>query len=487
MSDEDTIDIGPRPSTIGSIQAKQQPWWLMLAELIDNSLDAQATTVRIVFDKDSVIVEDDGVGCEQVADMLTLGAHSSKGRITAGMWGVGGTTAMIWIGRETRIDTVHQHVKRSVRVDWSDIKAKEKWTLPRPLAIESDAAQGTRIAILRLRTHKPKWDELISRLGAVFGYAIEDGRRITLKPPSGSVVSVEPPKAPMFSRAIQETIHLTGGRKLLLNAGIVARGQTNERPGLTYIYTHRVLKESCAVGLGDGNAMAVISGSVRLVPPDKWKKRIPTNKDGLGPHEEEIDQEVTRVMQPLLAEAQAQADELHTKYLEQDISDGMTEALLANVKESRSPKEKSDDPHTEKNERNRKRARRTQPGERALSELRRCGIRLQFAHIGIQNGRLGKADTTKHVVTLSLDHPWVKKLHDGKERLLLAREAFEVYLDELAHHDDEASAKQMSFFGVGEMDVRSRFWEMLSKVLVEIDFDRIAGRRLSVVPTQESA
>lgn len=481
MSEEDTIDIAPKPSTIGSYQAKQQPWWLMISELVDNSFDAKAGTVWIRASKDQILIEDDGLGCSDVADMITFGAHDSKGRITSGMWGVGGTSAMIWIGKETRIETVCNGLKQSLRIDWDAIKKLQSWKLPRPLSFPSDERTGTKVAMIRLRSSRAEWKEIAIKLGQVFKYAIEDNRRIIISLPSGQTTNVASTKDPLFSKVVNETIDLSSGRKLLLNAGIVARGQINERPGLTYVYTHRVILDSSAIGLGDGAGMSAISGSVRLIPEHKWKNCIPTNKDGLGPLEQEIDAAITSAMGGLLMEAKGQAEELHTRFLEQEISEGMTEALLSNVKEKRKPKDNTGSHPKAATGITRNRIRKEQPGERALKKLQENGIRLEFSHIGSSGGRRGIADTSKRIVTLSLDNKYIEKIHHRKDRLLIAREAFDVYLDALAYKEDEESRAQQNLFGIDQSDSKQRFMEMLSKVLGEIDFDKISGRRLSVV------
>ena len=172
MSDEELIDISPRPSTIGSYQAMVRPWWLMVAELVDNSFDARATTVHITMSKDQILIEDDGIGCENVADMITFGAHESGGRATSGMWGVGGTSAMIWIGKETRIETICNGTKQSLRIDWNAIKALQQWRFPRPATVPCDAKSGTKVSMLRLRSSRPDWKDISARLGQAFRYAI---------------------------------------------------------------------------------------------------------------------------------------------------------------------------------------------------------------------------------------------------------------------------------------------------------------------------
>lgn len=93
------IDITPKTHCLSSLRRQDMPPWLAVCELVDNSLDAKATSVCVSWDAAGkcLTVSDDGVGAPNPSAIVTLGDHDSEGRETSGRYGIGAKDAVLSI------------------------------------------------------------------------------------------------------------------------------------------------------------------------------------------------------------------------------------------------------------------------------------------------------------------------------------------------------------------------------------------------------
>jgi hypothetical protein len=75
----------------------------MLAELLDNAFDQNATRIDVTTDKDSITIEDNGLGVVDWTTMLKLGGSYKSESRAVGRWGVGFKHAAIWLARTADI------------------------------------------------------------------------------------------------------------------------------------------------------------------------------------------------------------------------------------------------------------------------------------------------------------------------------------------------------------------------------------------------
>ena len=165
------MNIQPKPHYIQSMQRSSTDPITLIEEMVDNSFDAGAMEVNVHIEKDSITIEDDGVGCPDLSVMLTLGDHADHGTTRSGTNGIGFKDAAIGFGDQLRIrSTVGSGKTFStsvVEVDWRSVMRSDSWEVHDPRVTQSETADtGTVVTISQLRKSRQRTfrKEKIARL-----------------------------------------------------------------------------------------------------------------------------------------------------------------------------------------------------------------------------------------------------------------------------------------------------------------------------------
>jgi len=136
----DYIDTTPKPAFLRALQ--NQKWTVAgaLSELIDNSLGTgrgAAKHVVITHDpKQRVItVLDDGRGMDAVGRLFQLGNTIGRSPGDIGLYGSGGTMAIVWLPARVEVFTMRNGMMSAVSAVWEDVfkmaafpKVPNRWT-----------------------------------------------------------------------------------------------------------------------------------------------------------------------------------------------------------------------------------------------------------------------------------------------------------------------------------------------------------------------
>lgn len=276
----DAVSAIPKPALLISYKEQRLAWKTVLAELIDNSFDAGAKQVRIVFGKGkkrTVEVHDDGNGCPDIPSMLTLGNHRHQSTTKLGRFGIGLKDATCWMWGELIVRSVANGVKRICNVNWASFVKGDKWEFERPIETEPNAGEiGTSIIVKNPQKGEPKdFGRLIDELAFTFFPGLRHMNLQIIFQYKGKRIQVRAPDQPPLDDELKDEFSIDG-KSVALKAGIVKAGHPNKHPGFSYTYHHRVIQQS-SHGAGPYST-ARIYGEVRL--DDSW--RFSKNKESVS-------------------------------------------------------------------------------------------------------------------------------------------------------------------------------------------------------------
>jgi hypothetical protein len=318
------MDLTPEPHVLFSMQNQNLPWHKVLAELIDNALDAGANNVTIRFDRGCMTVEDNGRGIRDIQASLKLGGHHESETTVLGKYGIGLKDAWLFCGDEMHIMTVHKGVRSTVSIDRQEL-ARNRWQVADPIVEETDAPQGTSI---RLKTTKRKPPfEAWERLAWIFTPALLDGKQIRQR--NGSADSpLQPKQLPPLEKAIADSF-LVQDKAVDIHIGVM---QENHRiySGPFWIqYGHRHIG-SGSIGVGDYSTQGM-AGVIKL--GKGWT--LTKNKDDISELREELADEIHKRIEPLLKEAQEASQTVFISQLRMECESILNQQLLEHLREAR--------------------------------------------------------------------------------------------------------------------------------------------------------
>jgi len=365
------IDITPKTHSLVSLRRQDMHPWLAVCELVDNSVDAQATTVIVNWDPaaKSLSVIDDGVGAPNPAALVTLGDHDSEGRPTSGRYGIGAKDAVLALGTAAEVSVVRNGLRRVVRADFDEIRQSGRWVAREDQheASESDAT-GTMVKVIGV-DRKIYLMAIWDRLSKTFAPALRRGISILL-----ASQPVTPPPAVQVDERREGSGEFRG-KQFAWWAGIKRDGQ-NVSGGWRFAFKGRMLEEnSCNRSYGTaGMDIHKFYGEITLIEPDQpddeelWLvNKHKTSADEL--------QDLCEDIFPSIRDLLERCAEEHSLTLEAAIADdigrGLTEALseASRVREKRSiPEEEQHGTVLPRNTgRRRTRAAKTQHGQGSIS------------------------------------------------------------------------------------------------------------------------
>src|SRR5262245_18380392 len=182
-SPDDEVDSPPTTGMIEVTRRQNFRWLVRFGELIDNAFDAEANRIIFVFDRKTLTVEDDGQGCPDPLQMVTLGGRYKRASRaqTVGCYGIGLKDIAIAMADQIEIRTIHNGIRRSLSVDWPAMEKRGLWKYEKP-AVEEVAGHGTTIILRQMTSGPPEErDKIIQELSLTYAPAIELGRQILIQ------------------------------------------------------------------------------------------------------------------------------------------------------------------------------------------------------------------------------------------------------------------------------------------------------------------
>ena len=239
----DVIDITPNVHFLNSIRGDRGSWATLVAEGVDNSLDANASEVAIDMRPTEIVIADNGCGIAKAHEsaIVRLGEHQPHASTKLGRFGIGIKYNATSAGDLLEVESISSDGDMQLRVDWSKVIQSGRWQIPRPRwqPVLVARGTGTTIQISRLRWDKPKdkdIDAVREQLAQMFYPAIEQGATLRV---NGRAIPLL--REPVLTDVVEETIQLPSGKGGHVRAGILARPEASSLYGVQLSYKHRVI------------------------------------------------------------------------------------------------------------------------------------------------------------------------------------------------------------------------------------------------------
>jgi hypothetical protein len=381
-------------------------------ELIDNSLDAGASVVRIDLQKGSIRFWDNGSGVPDLDKLVCFGGHASHGRRGgSGIYGIGFKDAVLGLGGEqstVQVETSHRGRLYDCKIDWKRLKDSAR-CMTIADAAAPDEPPRTSITVIPHRLRFPDGDrrvKFLAQLGYIYAPALKRGAVIQVTT-SGRTMNVEQWKRPSLTDVVDRCIDLNG-RRARVYAGIVSAGEQNEHSGLTYYRGFRVVKRASAYGCG-AYSPARICGFVELDEKKSWERT--KNKTDLV-EADDLYEEVERILRPILEKAQAQARTIEFDGMVDELEAMLSSAILGdNAKAKRERCDGGGSVEPKNTGRRHRRAKKEQEGA-TFPRGKATQIKLEFRP-GL--GEIGKWERSNKAarILLDADHPHVIALRNS--------------------------------------------------------------------------
>ncbi len=234
--------LQPKTHIIHSYINKDWNLALALGEAIDNSFAPNkggAQNIWIEFQKNAVLIWDDGRGMDNVDRAFVMGDSSSyKDSQDIGLFGVGLTNTAIWLGSELEVHTIRRGKYSTHKQNWDDILKVRRWPTVRgrpqhvsqvrseliPKQIRDQGA-GTFIKISKLRKQSGRaklfrLDALLTKLGHLFRPGLRSGLKIHIRRSKDAWSQVNPYTPIHLTNTITKTITVDG-KQVHIHAGIM--------------------------------------------------------------------------------------------------------------------------------------------------------------------------------------------------------------------------------------------------------------------------
>jgi hypothetical protein len=457
MSDADYIAAPPTAELLNSLANARLSIKESFGELLDNALDADAKRVTIEIGPQRqgrnqyLRIEDDGHGCQNLIDMVTLGKHTGHRTTKLGRFGIGVKSAALWLcgaDSELQIRSTHDGSTQDLHVNWRNFA--KRWQINREWMNAKKAGPGEhgtailmRPCVRRIAEGKALEDQ-IRDLGYLYSPGIRHGAQIQIRTSrrGSKPFILQPWELPEFEELI-ETDLVVDGRGLHIRAGIVKFGAMNSRPGLSYAHEFRIIKESCGLGCG-GMDYSNICGLVEL--DSSWE--LTTHKDDISLHIDELGAAILAVVRPLLEKAATRGHQLQLAAFDQAVERQLNVLLGRPTRKAvRHPGQESGTNEPKRTNRRHRQAREEQPG--ATFGAHHGSVGFSCKELGLGAG-LGRADVSAGWIILNKSHPFIAAVYDRKNTEALALAALVLLLD--AERREERSGQgRMPFHSSGDL------------------------------------
>lgn len=297
------FDTTPKP---GFLRAMQNQGWTVagaLAELVDNGFGTgrgNAQRVHITHDKQhrTLSVLDNGHGMEALGRLFQLGNTIGLSPGDIGIYGAGGTMAVLWLAHAVEVWTLREGRVSHDRVDWTKTIhddtfpiVSDEWKHATPGNTPAElfeAGHGTLIKLHLAEKRRFQASNVKRDLASLYSPALRQGRELlwtTIGKNGETTTLADLLVVPEGANSVMFDIHITAGDDLLPVHGVVGivEGLTNQQSRIAIGYGPRVIirTKDCFVSpdreekfLGAG-----ITGWLDL--GEGWQPYLTTTKDGV--------------------------------------------------------------------------------------------------------------------------------------------------------------------------------------------------------------
>lgn len=306
------LDLTPKTHIIEAQRERDLSFPQCFSELVDNSLDANATTIGITHDKSTIRITDNGFGCDDIERMIRMGDHVSHSTTTSGRFGVGLKDASQWAADVLRITTTTKAKTSDVAIDWKGLAASGDWSGYAEVdeSANGGPSTGTEIVLRGLR-RRPNWPAVERALAFTFAPAIVSGRSIVI---NGERISAY--RSPKLTEKIAFEFTVRG---LLVKgiAGVVADGEKNPHGGFNLVNHHRTITTTTVPA--DGYSTSNFFSIVELV--GRWP--LSRNKESVSDEDlfSDLCDELTDRCTDILTKAESQSHSVALSKLRADVNE----------------------------------------------------------------------------------------------------------------------------------------------------------------------
>jgi hypothetical protein len=406
----DGRDFTPDTSVILYMRKQNLNWPTVVKELIDNAIDAGASLIRLTMTRHLVRIEDNGRGCPDLLDMITLGKREEYETTQIGHYGIGAKDAFIWLAERLAIASVCQGLRREVSIDWEVILRQKRWHLPHPITEHSTTEPtGTRIELTRLLHGRPDKQRLIDELSRTYMPALREGCQIFLKHYTDpDFTPIKPFSFPPLHPQQHETM-VVDGKRVAVSIGLIPPDVTIESRGLMCLYGPRVILHQKRLGIPP-EALPQIFGWIEFSREWTLEKNKRDFLDDLDPLEDAIEERFAALF--TLA-AQRQTDEPL-----ENVARWINEGLKSLRHRGRPRKARRSGPHVKEGTvlptgtgGKHTQAAQDQPGQ---TFIKKQVLSMQFAPMGAAGPLCSVIDD---VLTLNSEDPCMQEAKDNEQLL----------------------------------------------------------------------
>lgn len=239
-----TIDITPDTHLLDSFKVGRTSRNECIAELIDNAWDAGATAVRIKFAKNSIQMEDNGKGLDDVTLIFQLGKHHHRTSTQSGRYGVGFKTAALILAKKATVQAWGVKTFSEATVDWGAIASSGEWSVKSDAPVPNTGLEtGMRITLSGVYRPmgKVSVEKLADHLGDIYRQPLNKGVLTLTIEHEGREFKVAGRSQPKLQHAVgfERTVR---GLKYVLYAGVL-EGESKDGPGLCVFYGGRRIQK----------------------------------------------------------------------------------------------------------------------------------------------------------------------------------------------------------------------------------------------------
>jgi len=391
------------------------PWWQALAELIDNSLEAGATSVRIEQDGRILRIVDDGKGVPDVTACFRLGHHRQNDTDGIGQYGIGIKSVWTSMASLMRVITVRNGIRTIAQADCVAMARSGLTSLQieDPLTSTVNEPNGTTIELhLRDGKNLPS-EEALEVIRWAFTPALRSGLQITRdkKTRGSGKVPLAAMNLPTLEDVVDSEFEIDG-KPVRIHIGIVVEGQKMFRGPLWLIRKHRII-EGTSIGIGERYSARRIGGEIHI--GKEWK--LAKHKDSLTESYDRLSDAIHARILHVLEKADQLADTFESAALRNEIQAMLDDSINAGNDLKKERRNKGDTHGTtESKNTGRERLRAANvSGKGKIAVSWRGGPQskrgIAFDWIELEDERIGQVDATGKRVSLNLTNPYIATLH----------------------------------------------------------------------------
>ena len=326
------IDITPKTHLIASTRRTDMAPWLAIAELIDNSIDAESNQVLIDWDSAGkcLCVADNGAGAPNPSSLVRIGDSDPISKAPTGRFGVGTKDAIGALGMIAEVLVVRGGMHRSVYADFEEIRLSGCWTAKGDER-EASATEscGTTLKISRV-DRKMIVFQIVEKLSKVFAPTLRRGCVIKF---NGELLA-PPPIVRVTDR--REGHGFFEGKAYLWWAGIMAGGETANGGWRTSFGPRMFEETNCNRSYGtEGMDIHKFYGEMTLIEPSNAEPHERWNVNKNKTNASEL-QDLLEAVYPEVSELLEQCAQEHALTLEagmeNEVSADLTRALGETVR-----------------------------------------------------------------------------------------------------------------------------------------------------------